>query len=116
MSRHGPHQPASRLRPLLVLAALVCLVIATQALAKGATVKVGDNFFSPRSLGLSKGTTVRWNWTGKNPHNVTVTTGPQRFHSSTRKHGSFSHKFTAKGSYTIVCTIHGKMIMHVMVR
>ena len=116
MSRDDAHRLTRRLRLLSVLATVVCLAIATQALAKGTTVKVGDNFFSPRSLSLAQGAPARWNWAGKNPHNVTVTKGPQKFRSSTRKHGSFSHKFTAKGSYTIVCTIHANMVMLVKVR
>ena len=77
---------------------------------------VGDKGLKADALSLAKGATARWNWAGKNPHNVTVTKGPQKFRSSTRKHGSFSHKFTAKGSYTIVCTIHANMVMLVKVR
>jgi plastocyanin len=49
---------------------------------------------------------VRWNFEGKNPHNVTVKSGPVKFHSSTMKSGSYKKKLTRTGTYRIVCTIH----------
>jgi plastocyanin len=55
---------------------------------------------------VAKGTTVKWVWKGKAPHNVTVTKGPARFRSTTQVKGSFSKKLTKKGTYNILCTIH----------
>jgi plastocyanin len=74
--------------------------------SKKKTVSVKDNRFAPTSITVRRGTTVKWVWRGTAPHNVTVTKGPKKFHSSTKSSGSFSKKLTRKGTYTILCTIH----------
>ena len=97
---------------------LLVPAIATAALAVGVPaansardVKIGDNYFVRASgvptVTVSKGTTVRWVWRGKSLHNVKVAKGPARFGSSSKKTGTYSHKMTRKGTYTIICTIHG---------
>jgi plastocyanin len=95
-------------RKLCLLAAtgLVSAVVAVPALAAVKTVKVGDNYFRPKTLTVKRGTTVRWVWGGKAPHNVTVTRGPVKFHSATKRKGAYSKRLTRKGTYSIVCTIH----------
>ena len=81
------------------------------------TVNVRDNRFDPASLTVTAGTTVKWVWKGKAPHNVKVTKGPATFASTTQTKGSFSKKLTKKGTYSIVCTIHAPgMKMTVKVR
>jgi plastocyanin len=70
------------------------------------TVQVKDNKFGPTSITVRRGTTVKWVWKGHAPHNVTVTKGPKKFHSTTQTKGSFSKRLTRKGTYTILCTIH----------
>ena len=49
-------------------------------------------------------------------HNVVVHTGPAFFSSKTQVRGSYSHVFTRKGTYALVCTVHPKMKMTVVVR
>jgi plastocyanin len=88
-------------------ALVVSAVLAVSALGATKTVKIGDNFFKPTSVSVKKGSTVKWLWKGKSPHNVTVTSGPVKFKSPTQKKGSFSKKLTKKGTYKIICTIHG---------
>ncbi len=102
------------MRKLLVLALLTVLsgVLAATALAATKTVKVGDNWFVRSSSSVPKvtvnaGDTVRWSFVGDAPHNVAVTRGPVKFRSSTRSSGSYRKKVTRRGTYTIVCTIHG---------
>jgi plastocyanin len=81
------------------------------------TVQVKDNKFVPTSITVTSGTTVKWVWKGKAPHNVTVTKGPKKFKSTTKTKGSFSKKLNTKGTYTILCTIHApNMKMTVKVR
>ena len=72
--------------------------------AKGVSVK--DDKFVAKSLTVSKGGSVRWVWKGHAPHNVTVVRGPKMFRAGTRTKGHFTHKFTARGTYKIICTIH----------
>jgi plastocyanin len=95
--------------PTLVTGLLVVGV--TPAVAATKSVRVGDNWFV-RSSGVptvtvSKGTKVKWNFDGKNPHNVTVKSGPAKFRSSTKSSGSFSKTLNKSGSYSIFCTVHG---------
>jgi plastocyanin len=80
--------------------------LAIPALAATTSVQVKDNKFVAKSITVSKGTTVKWVWKGKAPHNVKVTKGPAKFSSTTQVKGSFSKKLTKKGTYTILCTVH----------
>lgn len=80
--------------------------LAVPALAATKSVQVKDNKFVPTSITVKKGTTVKWIWKGKAPHDVSVTKGPVKFKSSVKTSGSFSKKLTKAGTYRIVCTIH----------
>lgn len=80
--------------------------LAIPAFAATKTVQVKDDKFVASSITVSKGTTVKWVWKGKAPHNVTVTKGPAKFKSTTQVKGSYSKKLTKKGTYTLLCTIH----------
>jgi plastocyanin len=70
------------------------------------SVRLKDNVFVPKTLTVSRGSTVKFVWRGKAPHNVTVTKGPVKFKSKTMVKGSYSKKLTRRGTYTILCTIH----------
>jgi plastocyanin len=113
------------MRKLLVLGVLVGLVVAVlvaaPAMSKGKSVEVDDNYFvhkgAPPTVTVRKGTKVEWEWEGRNPHNVTVTRGPVKFHSKTKTSGSFTKRLTRKGTYKILCTIHApKMRMTLKVK
>jgi plastocyanin len=80
--------------------------IAIPAFGATSTVQLKDNVFAPTRITVKKGTTVRWVWKGKAPHNVKVTRGPVKFGSKTQVKGSFSRRLTKAGTYSIVCTIH----------
>lgn len=86
-------------------------VAATKKKTTTKSVKVGDNYFV-RSKGVptvtvKRGTKVTWRFAGDSPHNVSVTKGPAKFKSSTKTSGTYSKRVTKKGTYTIICTIHG---------
>lgn len=96
---------------LVVLAvAAAAAVVAIPALAATKTVKVGDDYFGSKgtkpTIAVRRGTTVRWTWVGRVPHNVKVARGPKTFGSATQRRGSFSARLTKPGTYRIVCTIH----------
>jgi plastocyanin len=103
----------------LLLAALVAALIAVagaQALAATKTVRIGNNFFRAKAVSIHRGTRLTWRWSTHGvTHNVTVRSGPQRFRSGNRRRGTFSHTFTKRGTYKIVCTIHSSMRMTVRV-
>jgi plastocyanin len=106
-----------RLRSISVLTVLLVGVFAVSALASSSkTVRVGDNYYGPKSLTISRGTKVTWKWVGVLKHNVVVHTGPAAFNSRTQVRGTYSHTFTRRGTYHLVCTVHPKMKMTVVVR
>lgn len=94
----------------LLLAVSALLVVAAPAVSKRKSVEVDDNYFvhkgAPRTVSVQKNDTVTWEWEGRNPHNVTVTRGPVKFHSRTKTSGSYSKKLTRRGTYSILCTVH----------
>ena len=99
------------MRKLLITCLLGTLVLAAPAAAKPKSVKIGDNWFVRPSgvptVTVERNDTVRWNWTGDSVHNV-VASGPASFRSGTKSSGSYRRKVTKRGTYTIVCTIHGR--------
>jgi plastocyanin len=113
-----------RNRPLLWVLATALAVLALAAVAAIAaqrSVAIGDDWFVRPSghatVHIHKGDSVRWRWTGQDFHNVTVRRGPEHFHSGTKDHGTFSHRFRHRGTYVIYCTVHGPgMSMRVAVR
>ena len=109
-------------RRLTVVAAALLLVgaIAVAAGAASASapkaVNLGDNFFKPTKVTVTAGSTVTWKWTGGNTHNVTVVSGPEKFHSSDQATGTYSHTMVKAGTYKIVCTFHPGMEMTLTVK
>jgi plastocyanin len=104
------------MRKLLVVVSVAAVavtafaVVPAQSATRGVSVK--DNVFSPKSLTVSRGTTVKWTWRGRAPHNVTFRTR----HSSTKRSGTYSVRFTRRGSSSYRCTIHPGMTGRITVR
>jgi plastocyanin len=100
------------MRKLIVLVLAVTLsaaALAVPALGSGKKVKnvtIGDFFFKPSAVKIMKGTKVTWTWTGMAMHNVTVRSGPSKFHSPTQMTGTYSHTFKNKGTWHLYCSIH----------
>lgn len=111
------------------MAALVVGVVAIGApgsLARGTkpeVVKVKDNFYTPDSVRVRKGSRVKWDWTPVfNQHNVTLKKGPRgvkksRFRSQTTADPSFFFvkRFRKVGRYRFYCTVHPD-VMRMLVR
>ena len=94
---------------LLVSATLA--VLATTAFAATRSVRVGDDYYVRPSgvptVSVSRNTVVSWQFRGISPHNVTVSSGPVKFRSTTKNSGSYRRTMTRRGTYAIYCTIHG---------
>ena len=95
------------MRKLISVLAVVALSVGLvlSSVAFGATKKVGVKglTFSPKTITVKKGTTVKWSWKGSVPHNVVG----KGFKSGNPKAAvTYSHKFTKKGTYKYVCSIH----------
>ena len=103
---------------LLVAVAAVAAAIAVPALAATKTVKVGpQRKFGPSSLTIRSGDTVKFQWTGKLPHNVVITKGPKRGTiARVKTKGVVPKKFNTKGKYIIVCQIHPGMTLRLTVK
>jgi plastocyanin len=114
--------------------ALAGVAVGVAALAPGAlsearpakqvkkTIRIGDNFFAPKSLRVPRNTKITWRWPS-NPgdvHDVYLRSGPRgvkKFHSELAATGySFARTLAKPGLYRIICTIHAEMRMTVRVR
>ena len=105
-------------RVRLRAAALVALTAATVLLPAaalgaahgGPTVRIIDNaFLRDRQrpvVRIDAGTTITWRWASRQSHSVLVGSGPERFSSPIRNHGTFAHRFVRAGTYRIVCSLH----------
>lgn len=100
-----------RARALGALAtAAAGLAIAIPAFASGGaqiagthTVVLKSMRFHPSTITIKRGESVTWVWRdGSLAHNVTG----KGFHSRTQSHGSFTERFTKRGTFKYVCTIH----------
>jgi plastocyanin len=99
----------------LTLALVLALLGAAPAAAKTKSIKIGDDFFKPKSVTVAKGTIVKWSWTGSHQHNVVVQKGPRHFQSDLQRSGSFARKLKKRGTYKIICSIHAPD-MHMTIR
>jgi plastocyanin len=85
-------------------------------------VLLGDYFFSPRSLSVSTGTTVVWNYSESNGDVHTVTSENQTeggrpvFASPNLRPGDmFSYAFKLPGVYRYFCAFHHSLMRNVWV-
>jgi plastocyanin len=93
------------------LAVLLLTLAAAPAAAADRTVRVGDNWFARASgapaVTVARGDTVTWRFIGREPHNVHADRGPVTFTSPIRQDGVYRRTLTRRGTYRIVCDIHG---------
>lgn len=96
------------------LAALPALAPAAGPAAQSSatrTIQVRDNFFSPRSVTVSRNTTLKFVWRGRLVHNVA---SGRRILISNRTKGSGALRVSR--SVTLNCTLHRGMNLRVNVR
>lgn len=89
---------------LIAACALVAAIAATTAFAAtSVTWKVG----SSKTIHIRKGGTVKWVWGDRQAHNVKGPgfTSPLK----NRKGFTFSHRFTKRGTFKVICQIHASM-------
>lgn len=72
------------------------------------TVTISDNKFTPLTLQLPVGTTVTWNWTGKNAHSITGEWDDEQVQSPQQKSGTFQFTFEHAGIFQYHCGVHGE--------
>jgi plastocyanin len=112
------------MKGVLVAGAVLLSMAPAAAAAKGKTVKVGDNYYSPKTMTVDRNTTVTWRWPGFDEagdvHDVKLKSGPKGFKKFQSEAAatdySFRRKLTVAGTYKIVCTLHEEMRMTIRVR
>jgi plastocyanin len=79
------------------------------------TVTLKGHMFHASTLNINHGDRVKWLWRdGETEHNVTF----HGFHSRTQASGSYTVRFSHRGTFRYVCTIHasegmrGKIVVH----
>jgi plastocyanin len=120
----GDDQPDADMRRLrlLAIAGLAFAAAApavTTAAGAGATrtVTLKDISFSPRSLTISRGTTVAFTFRdGSTTHDVTSTAGRRFKTIPGRSAGSVRRTFRRAGTYRYECTLHPGMTGRITVR
>ncbi len=104
--------------PTLTGSPLTFTATATTAPAT-ASVTVGDIFFqsvrnstrNPAVDTVAVNGTVTWTWVGAVGHGVNWLTGsPLPTNSTTKASGTYPWTFTAPGTYTYDCTVHGSLM------
>lgn len=78
-----------------------------------AVVLVGDNFYEPESVSIKPGQAVRWEWIGKEQHDVVA--NDKSFVTELQSAGEYTHIFEDGGEFTYFCSIHPEMRGSVMV-
>jgi len=78
-----------------------------KTLTNGATVRVGDRFFSEPNVRTTPGTTLRYQFDSNDLHNLTLANGPQGIGSPDMNAGGvYSQTFTRPGTYRFFCGLH----------
>lgn len=72
-------------------------------------IRVSDNVFTPRNLTVPSGTSVTWEWSGKNKHSVVGNFGSQDVHSPTHQgSGELTLTFHTIGAWHYECGVYGQ--------
>jgi len=71
------------------------------------TVDTGDNFYKPKTLTITAGSTVKWKNTGRSLHNVRPNKGKAFGTDRLSPGSSYKHTFADPGTYKYYCSFHG---------
>jgi|SRR5690349_19473700 plastocyanin len=97
------------------LICLLALLTATPVMAAEQTVSIKEFMFSPVSITVAPGTTVRWKNLDGEPH--TIRSVDATFRSNALdQNDSFTFKFDKPGTYRYVCSIHPQMVGTIVVK
>jgi plastocyanin len=76
-------------------------------LRSGATIDVGDRFYSRPNIRIKQGATLDWNFLGSELHNVTLANGPRGIGSpNLNRNRDFIQRFNRPGVYRFFCALH----------
>jgi plastocyanin len=110
------------------VAALAFLCAGAAAVPSGATdpprrtIKVADNFYSPKQLAVPRNTVIVWKWARLNgeTHDVYSARKPKGvkriWSAPAATDYTFKRKLSKAGKYFFICTFHENMTMRVTVK
>jgi plastocyanin len=76
-------------------------------LGNGATIRVGDRFFSKPNVVVERGARLRWLFDGIELHNLTLANGPVGIGSPNLDDSrAYSRRFGRPGTYKFFCALH----------
>lgn len=90
----------------------VALTVAVGVPPAGAAtvgVSVRDDFFSPSSVSIARGDTVRWTNSGRDRHTTTGNSPLSLWSAALSPGASYSRAFVGAGTYPYRCTFHSDM-------
>ena len=77
-----------------------------------AVVKIRDDGFRPANLVVNRGATVKWDWVGRDRHNLWYADGPAIITNVTAERGfELTRPLTTPGTYRFFCQLH-PLTMH----
>lgn len=79
----------------------------------GSTV-VRDFRIPAARVEVRRGDRFRWSFAGPSRHDVTLASGPIGFASPSRAKGSFSFRFSKRGTYRLFCSLHPTQMTQVV--
>lgn len=106
------HRRLRRTAALLAAVALPAAVALTATEALAATIKtvtIKDDKFTPNTLAVAQGDTVRFTWAESETHSVTDASGMALYDSGFKGSGTYDRTYTAAGSYPYRCRLHFSM-------
>ena len=92
----------------MVLVALLWFVPPASAATKTVSILAGPSRYSPKTITINKGDTVKWVNNGTRAHTASKNGGGWSS-GSIPVGGSFSKKFLTKGTFGYHCNFHGAM-------
>jgi plastocyanin len=98
------------------LLAILPLIVTDVGWAATQTVNITNFQFSPASLTVNIGDTVKWVNQDPSPHTTTSDQSPPLWDKTLAKGASYSRVFTKEGTYTYHCAFHPSMKATVTVR
>jgi plastocyanin len=96
------------MRRIAALAATTAVAASLASPAVASTKTVTWNFSPPATLAIKKNDTVKFSWSGGLPHNVV---GKGFKSGSPKAKGTYSRKFTSKGTFTVYCAPHSSIMV-----
>ena len=78
-----------------------------RTLPDGATIDVGDRYFSEGNVRIRRGSTLNYRFVGNELHNLTIANGPLGIGSPDARGGAvYSQRFDRPGTYRFFCGLH----------